>query len=237
LKRAGVALDAVAVKLEGADSGRLGQDLPELPYSQIVPMSKCISPESMVAFKLNDQFLPPKNGFPARALFPGWYGMDSVKWLRKIVVLGPDDKVPEFALSGMNKLYNRMAQSINGELKLTRVSEIQVRSVVSWPSPNVRLPVAKYFIRGFAWTGEGTIRSVAVSTDGGRKWAPAELETKPKPFTWVQWRWPWSPLSGDYTVLSRAMDDSGREQPILRDPARKDGYELNFCAPVRCEVR
>ena len=25
--------------------------------------------------------------------------------------------------------------------------------------------------------------------------------------------------------------------PATRDPAREDGYELNHCAPVRCEVR
>ena len=42
-----------------------------------------------MAFKLNDRFLPRKNGFPARALFPGWYAMDSVKWLQRVVVLGP----------------------------------------------------------------------------------------------------------------------------------------------------
>jgi hypothetical protein len=37
--------------------------------------------------------------------------------------------------------------------------------------------------------------------------------------------------------MSRATDDAGRQQPLARDPARKDGYELNYCAPVRCEVR
>ena len=71
LRQSGAARDAASVVLEGADSGRLMRDSPLLPYSQLVPMAKCMQPESMVAFKLNDSFLPRKNGFPARALFPG----------------------------------------------------------------------------------------------------------------------------------------------------------------------
>jgi len=79
LREAGAGAEAASVVLEGADSGRLMPDSPNLPYCQIVPMEKCMRPESMVAFKLNDRFLARKNGFPARALFPGWYAMDSVK--------------------------------------------------------------------------------------------------------------------------------------------------------------
>jgi len=82
---------AVRVMVEGADTGRLLAGRPDLPYAQLVPLAKCLQPESLVSFKLNDRFLLGKNGFPARALFPGWHAMDSVKWLRRIVVLGPDD--------------------------------------------------------------------------------------------------------------------------------------------------
>src|SRR5690242_6589797 len=99
LEQAGAAHDAVAVMLEGADSGRLLQDSPLLQYCQIVPFEKCVQPESMVAFKLNGRFLARRNGFPARALFPGWYGMDSVKWLERVVVLGSADRAPNFQLS------------------------------------------------------------------------------------------------------------------------------------------
>jgi DMSO/TMAO reductase YedYZ molybdopterin-dependent catalytic subunit len=68
---------------------------PDLPYCQIVPLEKSLRPESLLAFKLNGRFLPHKNGFPLRARFPGWYGMDSVKWLKCIVVLGPLDRAPQ----------------------------------------------------------------------------------------------------------------------------------------------
>jgi DMSO/TMAO reductase YedYZ molybdopterin-dependent catalytic subunit len=237
LAQAGAARDAVAVMLEGADSGRLDEHSPTLPYCQIVPMEKCLRPESLVAFKLNGRFLPRRNGFPARALFPGWYGMDSVKWLQRIVVLGPSDAAPNFQLSGMNKLYNRMVKTPAGEIKVTRLTEIQIRSVIAWPPENQRLPVGRHVVRGFAWTGAGLVRSVSFSADGGHQWALAQTESPPRRFTWVRWRFLWSATPGDHVLMSRAVDDAGCKQPLTRDPLRKDSYELNFCAPVRCSVR
>jgi len=237
LEQAGAARDAVAVMLEGADFGRLLEDSPELPYCQIIPAEKCLRPESLVAFKLDDRFLPRKNGFPARALFPGWYGMDSVKWLRRVVVLGPSDRAANFQLSGMNKLYNRIFKTGGGELTVSRLTEIQVRSAIAWPADNARLPVGRHVIHGFAWTGAGLIRSVSFSGDGGREWSRAQLESPAKPFTWVRWKYLWPAAPGEHVLMSRAADDAGREQPLTRDPSRKDVYELNFCAPVRCSVR
>mgnify|MGYP001019978548 CR=1 FL=1 len=78
--------------LEGADSGRLFPESPDMKYCQVVPFEKCMQPESLLAFKVNGRFLARSNGFPVRALFPGWYAMDSVKWLQRIVVLGLSDR-------------------------------------------------------------------------------------------------------------------------------------------------
>ena len=77
----------------------------------------------MIAFKLNDRFLPRQNGFPARALFPGWYAMDSVKWLQRIVVLGPEDQADDFQSSGMNKVYNRIVEASPGKPECTRLTD------------------------------------------------------------------------------------------------------------------
>jgi DMSO/TMAO reductase YedYZ molybdopterin-dependent catalytic subunit len=50
--------------------GRLEENSPELAYCQVVPLEKWLRPQSLVGFKLNGRFLPRRNGFPARALFP-----------------------------------------------------------------------------------------------------------------------------------------------------------------------
>ena len=149
--------------LEGADSGRLMPDSPDLPYCQIVPIEKCMRSESMVAFKLNQQFLARKNGFPARALFRGWYAMDSVKWLQRIIVLGPADEPHDFQQSGVNKVDNRIPEVSPDNRKVTRLSEIQVKSAIAWPTNDMKLPAARHTIRGFAWTGASLVSGVEIS--------------------------------------------------------------------------
>jgi DMSO/TMAO reductase YedYZ molybdopterin-dependent catalytic subunit len=237
LRQAGVEPGATMVMLEGADSGRLMPDSPNLPYSQLVPLAKCTRPESLLAFKLNDRFLPRKNGFPARALFPGWYAMDSVKWLQRIVVLGPQDPPSGFQDSGMHKVYNRVVETAPGQRTTTRLTDILVKSAIAWPGDRTKLPAARHRIHGFAWTGPGLVRAVEVSADGGRSWGPAKLESPPQPFRWVRWNYSWVAPPGEHVLMSRATDSTGRTQPLQREAGRKDGYELNFCAPVRCSVQ
>ena len=237
LREAAVAAGAQAVLLEGLDSGQLMQGSPRLPYCQILPIQKCLRPESLIAIKLNGGFLPRRNGFPARAVFPGWYGMDSVKWIKRVVVLGQSDLAPDFVVSGMNKLYNRMIGSPGGEIRLTRLTQIQVRCALAWPTDNARLPPGRHQVRGFAWSGTGLIRDVSFTSDGGRTWDAAHLDSPPKEFTWVRWTYEWIAAPGEHVLMSRARDDAGNEQPLVRDPARRDTYEQNACARVRCTVR
>ncbi len=236
LDPAGIARDAEFVALEGYDSGRLLQRSPTLPFAQVVPLQKCLDSSSLVAFKLNDLFLPRRNGFPARAMFSGWYAMNSVKWLRRITVLGPKDQHSPFYESGMNLVYNRITQS-GDERVVSRLTSLQVKSVVSWPGDKARLPAGNHVVWGFAWTGSGLVSEVNVSVDGGATWRPARMETTPGPFNWVRWSFAWPAAPGDYVVMSRASDSQGNRQPILRDKARKDIYEINWCAPLHCAVR
>ena len=235
LEPAGLARHAEFVALEGYDSGRLFARSPNLPFAQIVPVQKCLDSSSLVAFKLNDLFLPRRNGFPARALFSGWYAMNSVKWLRRLTVLGPNDRHSPFYESGMNLVYNRIVQS-GDERAVARLTSLQVKSVVAWPGDAAKLPSGNHIVWGFAWTGSGLVNEVDVSLDSGATWSSARLETKPGPFNWVRWSYAWSAAPGAYVVMSRATDSQGNRQPMLRDKARKDVYELNWCAPLHCVV-
>jgi DMSO/TMAO reductase YedYZ molybdopterin-dependent catalytic subunit len=236
LEAARPAPDAAYILLEGADSGRLLQEGLPLPYAQVVPVDKCRESSSLVAFKYNDLTLPKRNGFPARALFPGWYGMNSVKWLRRITVLRAEERDTVFDRSGMNRLYNRVTRQ-NGAEQVSRVSSVQVKSVIAWPTEGLKLPAGRYAVWGFAWSGKGLIRQLSTSIDGGKQWSPATLGSQVDPHGWVRWSYAWNAKPGEYAVMSRAEDAAGSEQPLLRDPTRKDGYELNWCMPIHCSVR
>ena len=227
---------SACVLLEGADTGRLFEKAAALPYSQIVPLDKCLEPSSVVAFKLNDLALPVRNGFPARALFPGWYGMDSVKWLRRIVVLGLEDRNTSFHESGMFNMYNRVSRTGTAD-RMARLSSMQVKSAIAWPGDAAKLPTGHHLVWGFAWTGADGVRSVAISVDGGSAWRAAKFEPSASRYGWVKWSYGWDAKPGDYLLMSRAEDRHGNQQPLKRDGARKDQYELNWCSPIHCTVR
>jgi len=236
LDRAGINRGASFVALEGADGGRLAGDSPSLPFMQIVPLQKCLDASSLAAFKLNNLFLPRRNGFPVRALFPGWYAMNSVKWLQRITVLKADERPAAFFESGMNKAYTRVTENA-AQVQTQRLSSIQVKSVIAWPANKLQLPAGVHQVWGFAWTGSGTIREITVSVDGGKNWQHTKAATANVPYQWVRWSYQWKAEPGDYSLLSRAADSAGNTQPIERDKTRKDGYELNWCAPLACSVR
>jgi sulfane dehydrogenase subunit SoxC len=70
-------------------------------------------------------------------------------------------------------------------------------------------------ITGLAWSGRGKIVRVEVSTNGGKRWEPAELQQPvlPKCHTRFRFLWHWR---GDGTlIMSRATDETGYQQPTL----------------------
>jgi len=55
---------------------------------------------------------------------------------------------------------------------------------------------------------------------------------------WTSWSYDWHiPRPGNYTLEVRATDEEGRAQPDVRDPDRRDAYELNTPHRVNVSVR
>ena len=56
------------------------------------------------------------------------------------------------------------------------LGEMQVKSEIARPGVYETIsPNASYTIAGAAWSGESEVTEIAVSTDGGKTWSPAEL--------------------------------------------------------------
>jgi sulfane dehydrogenase subunit SoxC len=91
---------------------------------------------------------------------------------------------------------------------------MEVKSVITRPSHGMTVPGAGlHQISGLAWSGNGTIKKVEVSTDGGRTWMGAPLVAPVLPRALTRFRVPWT-WDGSATVLkSRATDDTGAVQP------------------------
>jgi len=233
LDRARVRSRAVEVILEGADSGKAG-DLPgEIRFARSLPIEKARGGEVLLAHHMNGSALPAAHGFPLRAVVPGWYGMASVKWLTRIIVT---DEPFHGHFQSIDYAY---WQRRSGGPSLTPITTIQLKAQIARPTPEEIIPAGMpYEIRGAAWTGEGTVSAVEVSTDGGRQWSRARLYGESAPFTWRLWRHEWrAPADGGrHVLMARAIDKGGRVQPLQRDPDRRN-YMISHVLPVPVQVR
>jgi DMSO/TMAO reductase YedYZ molybdopterin-dependent catalytic subunit len=198
------------VRITGADG-----------FSRTLPRDKAMHPDTLLAWAMNGERLPPNHGFPLRSLVPGWYGMESVKWLRSVEGTDLEDR--------SNSYRRRVRSLLAGERVAEPVREIQVKSVFSRPLDGAILSGRRFVVRGAAW---GSAGAVAVSTDGGRTWASART-SESKPYTWTLWEWEWKiPQAGEYELVVRAAG-----QPAERAPDRADDYEQNAWQRVRVVVR
>src|SRR5437588_2760270 len=87
LHRAEVKSTAREIILEGADRGRPEDPRSppgEMNFARSIPIKK--ASDVLLAYKMNDVDLPAENGFPVRAIVPGWYAVASIKWLQRIIV-------------------------------------------------------------------------------------------------------------------------------------------------------
>ena len=219
------------VQLKGAD-GELDRNL---FYARSILIEKARHPDTLLAYGMNGETLPQNHGFPVRAVIPGWYGMDSVKWLREMEVLTSED-----TSILMTRRYRRETRLGDGGTKFERVAEMQVKATFSRPLDGAILLGRRMVLRGMAWAGERAVKKVEISTNGGRDWNAAEMLSAngpPRPYAWAAWKYHWRNMEpGRHELLARATDDQGRVQPPSRPDNRVDPNERNHYQRVRCVV-
>jgi sulfane dehydrogenase subunit SoxC len=68
-------------------------------------------------------------------------------------------------------------------------------------------------ITGLAWSGGGAVRQVDISTDGGKTWKEAKLNSPvlPKAHTRFTFDWAWN--GDEAELMSRCTDDQNDVQP------------------------
>jgi sulfane dehydrogenase subunit SoxC len=70
-------------------------------------------------------------------------------------------------------------------------------------------------IQGLAWSGQGTIKGVDISFDGGDNWTKAELKGLVLPKSWTRFSYMYRYEGKPLLLASRAEDDSGHIQPTI----------------------
>ena len=197
-------------------------------YKRSVPLERALA-DGILATHLNSRPLTLRHGAPWRALLPGWYGMDSVKWLQRIVVAATP-------LPPEGGTYLQTRQMPSGELDRQPLPRVQVKSVITDPQQGAVLRRGRAEIRGLAWSGAGKLDSVEVSADAGSTWQTATLDAGAD-LGWAAWKASLELTQpGAVEFVARAKDALGQVQPALRDSARLDGYTNYWYHRVRCVV-
>jgi sulfane dehydrogenase subunit SoxC len=102
--------------------------------------------------------------------------------------------------------------------------ELGPKSVITFPSGGQNLPGRGFYeISGLAWSGGGAIRRVEVSTDGGRSWKYAQLQSPVYRMAHTRFRFDWK-WDGEEAVLqSRCTDERGGVQPSFAELSKMWG--------------
>src|SRR6266404_596924 len=235
LDRAGVKANACHVILEGADHGILDDPKSppgELNFARSIPLEKARQ-DALLAYKMNGTDLPPQNGFPVRAIVPGWYAMASIKWLQRIIVA--DQPFTGYYQTIDYAYWKRRDQVA----ELTPLTEMQVKAEIANPAKGEIVPAnSSVRVHGAAWTSDGEITKVELSTDGGATWLEANLLGESQPNAWRLWEFHWqTPAApGKQILIARATDSLSRTQPTQRDRDRGT-YMINHLLPITVEVR
>jgi sulfane dehydrogenase subunit SoxC len=96
---------------------------------------------------------------------------------------------------------------------------MDVKSVITSPSPQapIKHGRGRTVLTGLAWSGNGTIKRVDVTLDGGRNWVTARLDgpslSKALHRFYYEFDWDGSELF----LQSRAIDEAGFVQPTKDD--------------------
>jgi sulfane dehydrogenase subunit SoxC len=211
LKECGVRPAGTWILAEGADPCRLSRSL---------PIQKALD-DVMVVYAQNGEPLRPEQGYPIRLLVPGWEGNVNVKWLRRVKVLDG----PAMTRDETSKYTDLMPDGTARQFTFT----MEAKSLVTRPSGGDQLSgPGTYELTGIAWSGRGTIAKVDITTDGGRTWIPAELQTPVLPRAHTRFRWSWRWDGREAIIGSRCTDEAGYVQPTLAELTAVRGLNSNY---------
>ncbi len=189
--------------LKGGATWFVAEGAEEVKGASSMPIAKAMD-DCLIAYGQNGEALRPQQGFPVRLMAPGFEGIYHTKFLRRIKV------VDKYYIN-----YNEFGHLDREPEEAALGRQIGPKSVITHPSGGQQLPGRGFYeIRGLAWSGGGAVRTVEVSTDGGRKWSPAEFKGTPQRMAHVRFSYPWNWDGNETEILSRCTDEIGQVQPM-----------------------
>jgi DMSO/TMAO reductase YedYZ molybdopterin-dependent catalytic subunit len=247
LKRVGISTDAVSIQAAGLDPNYVNGGVDYGPVRRPFPVSKALD-DAVLAWGANGEALLPDHGYPLRLVLPGWVGIGSIKWLGSLEVATTGLTSPWntkwYVMTGGSYPAGQPPLSVNpvrsawelpwgatlaagrtvtltgrawsGLAPIRRV-DVSVDGGTTWHPADLRDRVGHH--HGGHDHGRPGRRGHAAGRSEARHGHPAL-----RGFGWTRFDVRWKkPAPGAYTVLARATDAKGRQQP-LETPFNDNGY-------------
>ncbi len=226
LEFTGIKPEAREVVFVGNDYGKHKEIKEHVPFARSLPLEKAMHPDTIIAYEYNERPLSLEHGYPFRLIVPGWYGMASVKWLKKIIVIADTFKGP---FQSIDYVY------YPSQIDPYPVTTINVNSIIQKPLDYEIIQEGVTTIEGIAWSGEKEVTKVEISFNGTH-WSDANLvHSLEGVYTWANWKFHWNAPKGEHTIFCRATDLQGSIQP-MEAMWNKKGYGYNAVAKIRVKV-
>jgi DMSO/TMAO reductase YedYZ molybdopterin-dependent catalytic subunit len=168
---------------------------------------------AILAWELNGQPIPLAHGGPLRIIIPGYYGINNVKYMRRLAFTEA-----ETAASIQSSSYRVRPIGQKGAPGQPTMWEMNLKSFVTHPAGNEpTLRAGPTQVYGLAFSGESPVSAVEVSLDGGKTWRAARFfGPELGRYAWRQFVLPVTLAAGSYEITSRAIAEDGEVQPELR---------------------
>jgi hypothetical protein len=190
LDRAGLQPTAATIKFSCTDG-----------YTESLPLSSAVDPETRLCFAMGGQPLQVKHGFPVRLFTPNRFGMKNPKWITRIEAL-QDDYAGFWEQRGWSQQAFVETTSVMDATTMGHSTSLDVG--------------------GIAYAGARGIQAVEIKVDEG-EWQPAQLKPALSNLTWVLWRALLPLAPGNHRLTVRAIDGTGQVQTEEPSPPIPDG--------------
>lgn len=237
LNACGIKEDAVYIGYYGVDK-HISGDPKKVTISRGAPIKKALEDESLIAWAYEGADIPLINGAPLRLVMGGWSASVSGKWVKKIVVR---NKVHDG--EKMSGSYNVPCSPVAAGTKVPEadmciLGSLPVKSLITFPKSGVETKLGeKLAIRGKAWAGDLSVKSLEVSIDFGATWKKAIVEKQPNRLAWQKWSANIEfPKKGYYEIWAKATDSKDVSQPMIIPGWNPHGYLNNSTHRIAVQV-
>jgi DMSO/TMAO reductase YedYZ molybdopterin-dependent catalytic subunit len=204
-----------------------GLEAKEVIVERSVPLATMEN--AILAWEMNGQPISLAHGGPLRVIVPGYYGVNNVKYVKK-VAFTENETDANIQASG----YRVRPVGESGAPDQPSMWEMKVKSWVTHPLMDTE--TGRVQIHGVAFGGTNPVEKVEVSIDGGETWQDAQLVGPDLGrFAWRVFVLPAELEAGTYTITSRATDSEGNVQEQSTEPNHR-AYDYSGWDRLAVEV-